>query len=129
MTQPAYDAFLDWLRDRFGDDLRWMASFNSETFDYEVRYVREDLKTDLSSLQLEYVIHRSMAVYNRDHLGDVYRHLGDAQSLVVQHERAMAVHLYFDDARGVVVKVSTDATVTTPTFTGNAMAVLFPGRE
>src|SRR6056297_56607 len=126
MAKPAYDDLLDWLQDRFDDELRWVASFDSDSFDYQVRYVREDLKTDLSSLQLEYVIHRSMAVYNRDHLGDVYRHLGDARSLVVEHERAMAVHLYFDESQGIVVKVSTDATVTTPTFTDNAMAVLFP---
>jgi hypothetical protein len=126
MARPAYGAFIDWLRDRFGDSLRWVASFDSDSFTYNVRHIREDLTSELSGLDLEYVIHRSMAVYNRDHLEDVYAHLGTAESLVVQHDRAMAVHVYFEGSRGVVVKLDTDATVETPTFTGEAMARLFP---
>lgn len=126
MAKPAYDALLEWLQDRFGDSLRWMASFDSDTFSYDVRHVREDLKTDLTDLQLEYVIHRSMAVYNRDHLEDVYNHLGAARSLVVEHERAMAVHVYFEDASGVVVKLDKNAEVTTPGFADEARTTLFP---
>jgi hypothetical protein len=128
MARPAYDAFLDWLDERFGDSLRWVASFHSDQFTYEVRYVREDLRTELTEQQLDVVIHRSMAVYNRRHLGDVYNHLGRAESLVVQHERATAVHLYLGDATGVVVKLSTDAEVTTPTFAAEATERLHPDR-
>jgi hypothetical protein len=126
MAGPAFDAFVKWLQDRFGDSLRWVASFDSDKFSYKVRYVRDDLKNDLTDHQLQVIIHRSMAVYNRRHLEDVYNHLGTAQSLVVEHDRAMAVHLYFDGTRGVVVKLSKDASVTTPEFTEAAMTELFP---
>jgi hypothetical protein len=124
--RPAFDSFVERLRERFGESLRWVASFDSDRFAYEIRYVREDLKTELTEQQLDVIIHRSMAVYNRRHLEDVYNHLGTAQSLVVEHDRAMAVHVYFGDSRGVVVKLSTDASVTTPSFTEEAMAELFP---
>ncbi|WP_436927313.1 hypothetical protein [Halosimplex amylolyticum] len=129
MARPDYDALLEWLRDRFGDSLRWVASFDSDRFTYDVRHVREDLKTELTSLQLEYVIHRSMAIYNRRHLEDVYNHLGQAEALVVQHDEAMAVHVYFEGPKGVVVKLAKDAAVTTPDFTDDAMARLFPDGE
>lgn len=123
---PALDSFVEWLQERYGDSLRWVASFDSDRFTYKVRYVREDLKTDLTEHQLDVLIHRSMAVYNRRHLEDVYNHLGTARSLVVEHDRAMAVHIYFDGSKGVVVKLSKDASVTTPSFTEDAMAELFP---
>jgi|GEM_PF-2031786 len=125
MGKPAYDSLLDWLREEFGDSLRWVASFDSDSFGYNVRYVREDLKTELTNLQLEYVIHRSMAIYNRDHLEDVYAHLGTAESLVVQHDEAMAVHVYFEGSKGVVVKLAKDASVRTPEFYDAAMDRLF----
>jgi hypothetical protein len=123
---PALDSLVEWLQERYGDSLRWVASFDSDRFTYKVRYVREDLKTDLTEHQLDVLIHRSMAVYNRRHLEDVYNHLGTARSLVVEHDRAMAVHIYFDGSKGVVVKLSKDASVTTPSFTEDAMAELFP---
>lgn len=126
MARPAYEPFLDWLEDQYGDGIRWVASFDSDRFDYRVRYVRDDLKTELTEQQLDVVIHRSMAVYNRRHLEDVYHHLGRAQSMVVEHDRATAVHLYLDDANGVVVKLSPDASVRTPEFARSAKARLFP---
>jgi hypothetical protein len=126
MARPAFDPFIDWLHDRYGDSLRWVASFDSDTFSYKVRHVREDLKTDLTDHQLQVIIHRLMAVYNRRHLEDVYNHLGTARSLVVEHDRAMAVHLYFEGPKGIVVKLSKEASVTTPSFTEDAMRRLFP---
>jgi hypothetical protein len=123
---PAFDSFTEWLQERYGDSLRWVASFDSDRFTYTVRYIRDDLKTDLSDRDLQILIHRSMAVYNRRHLEDVYNHLGTAQSLVVEHERAMAVHVYFGGPKGVVVKLSKDVSVKTPSFTEEAMAELFP---
>jgi len=126
---PAYDSFIEWLRERYGDSLRWVAAFDSDHFTYKVRYIRDDLKTELTGHQLDVLIHRSMAVYNRRHLEDVYNHLGTAQSLVVEHDRAMAVHVYFDGSKGVVVKLCNDASVTTPEFTQDAMAKLFPEKQ
>jgi hypothetical protein len=126
MARPDYDSLLDWLRERFGDDLRWVASFDSDRFDYRIRYVRDDLRTELTEQRLDVIVHRSMAVYNRRHLEDVYNYLGAAECLVVQHDRATAVHLYLDGATGVVVKLSTDAEVTVPTFREEATARLFP---
>ena len=123
---PAFDSLIEWLQERHGDSLRWVASFDSDRFTYKVRYIRDDLKTDLSDRDLQILIHRSMAVYNRRHLEDVYNHLGTAQSLVVEHERAMAAHVYFGGSKGVVVKLSKDASVTTPDFTQDAMTKLFP---
>lgn len=114
MAKPNYDALVSFLTERFDDALRWVASFDSHQFTYEVQYIREDLKTDLSGLDFDTIVHRSMAVFNRRHVENVYFHLGDAQSLVVEHEQAMAVHLYLDDRHGVVVKVETGATVSLP---------------
>lgn len=116
MSRPDYGSLVEWLRETFGDALRWTASFDSDSFSYNVRYVRQDLKTELTEQQLDVVIHRSMAVYNRRHLEDVYSHLGPAESLVVQHERATAIHVYVGTSRGVVVKLSDDTSVTLPEF-------------
>jgi len=123
---PAYDALVEWLRERFGESLRWVASFDSDRYTYRVRHVREDLRGELTEQQLDVIIHRSMAVYSRHRLEDVYRHLGTAHSMVVGHERATAVHLYLQGSDGVVVKLAPEASVTTPAFTEEAMAVLFP---
>jgi len=116
MAKPDYDALVSFLTDRFGESLRWVASFDSRRFSYDVRYIRDDLKTELSGLDFDTIVHRSMAVFNRRHVEDVYFHLGDAESLLVEHEEAMAVHLYLDDRRGVVVKIGTGAEVTMPAF-------------
>ena len=114
MGTPNYDALIATLTDRFGDALRWVASFDSQRFTYDVRYVRDDLETELSGLDFDTIVHRSMAVFNRRHVEDVYFHLGDARSLLVEHEQAWALHLYLDDRRGVVVKVEADASVPMP---------------
>ena len=123
---PAFDSFVEWLQEQYGESLRWVASFDSDRFAYKVRYIREDLQTELTGHQLDTLIHRSMAVYNRRHLEDVYNHLGTAQSMVVEHDRATAVHVYFRGSKGVVVKLKNDVSVTTPGFTQDAMAKLFP---
>ncbi|RBI64470.1 hypothetical protein DMJ13_08325 [halophilic archaeon] len=128
MPNPEYPQFVSALEERYGDDLRWIASFDSESFAYNVRYVREDLKTDLSDRDLQIIIHRSMAVFNRRHVEDVYSHLGDAQSLVVQHEEATAVHLYLDDRTGVVVKLAAGARVELPTFREEYLDLLYGRR-
>lgn len=125
MPKPQYPEFVSALQERYGDDLRWIASFDSESYAYNVRYVREDLKTDLSDRDLQIIIHRSMAVFNRRHVEDVYSHLGDAQSLVVQHEEATAVHLYLDDRTGIVVKLAAGATVELPTFREQYLDLLY----
>lgn len=114
MANPDYDALISFLTDRFDDSLRWVASFDSGRFSYKVRYVRDDLKTELSDLDLDTVVHRSMAVFNKRHVEDVYFHLGDARSLLVEHDQAMAFHLYLQSERGVVVKVESGEQVTVP---------------
>ncbi|WP_255151420.1 hypothetical protein [Halorarius halobius] len=113
---PDYDALVAWLREAYGDRLRWVASFDHGRFSHRVRFVRDDLKTELTEQQLDVVVHRSLAVFNRDHVEDVYAHLGPARALVVEHERATAIHVYLDDEQGVVVKLEPAATVEVPGF-------------
>jgi len=124
MPARQYEALVTWLREEFEDDLRWVASFDHRTFSYTVRYIREDLKTELKEHELDTIVHRSLAVYNRSHVEDVYFHLGDAECLVVQHERATAIHLYLDERRGVVIKLEDGATFTMPTFPESCRARL-----
>ena len=116
MSRPDYDALITWLESTYGDDLRWVASFNHRRFSHTVQYIRQDLKTELTDLELETIVHRFMAVYNRQHVEDVYAHLGDAEAMLVKHEKAMAVHLYLTDDSGVVIKLTDGATLTVPTF-------------
>lgn len=113
---PAYEALVEWLLDRYGERLRWTASFDSKRFDYKIRHIREDLKPELSEQQLDTMIHRSLTAFSRDRANDVYFHLGDAEGLIVVHERAMAVHLYLEGSTGIVIKLQKDAPVTVPTF-------------
>ncbi|MEA5386272.1 hypothetical protein VB773_09495 [Haloarculaceae archaeon H-GB2-1] len=80
MAKPRYDDLKSFLADRFGDSLRWVASFDSDSYTYNVRWIRDDLKTDLSNFDFDTIVHRSMAVFNRRHVEDVYFHLGDANS-------------------------------------------------
>jgi hypothetical protein len=124
MTTPDYDALVSDLKSRLGDDLRWVASFDSDRVAYKVRYVRDDLKTDLTDRDFQIVVHRSMVALNRDHLEDVYFHLGPAQTSVVEYENATAVHLYLDDARGVVIKIESGTPVTLPDFREECLAAL-----
>lgn len=113
---PDYTALIDWLVAEHDESLRWVASFDHRRFKHDVRFVRDDLKTELTEQQLDLIVHRSLAVFNRNHVEDVYAHLGDAQALVVEHERATAIHVYLDDERGVVVKLEPEATVAVPGF-------------
>jgi hypothetical protein len=124
MAKPNYDDLITYLQDRFGDSLRWVAAFDHERFSYTVHFIRSDLESELSSREVDVIIHRSMAVFNRDHVEDVYSHLGDAKSLVVEHERAMAVHLYLDAHRGVVIKIGTGPDVTLPDFRNECLSHL-----
>ncbi|WP_435348760.1 hypothetical protein [Haloarchaeobius sp. HRN-SO-5] len=124
MAKPNYEALVSFLHDRFGDSLRWVAAFDHEAFSYHVHYIRKGLESELSEQELDVVIHRSMTVFNKDHVEDVYSHLGEARSLVVEHERAMAIHLYLDDRNGVVVKVERGEEVTLPEFREACLARL-----
>jgi hypothetical protein len=116
MAKRHYPAFVSWLREEFGDHLRWVASFDHASFDYAVEYIRDDLKTELTEQQLDTIVHRTLVVYNRDRLADVYVHLGDPESLVVQHEVATAVHVYLTEETGVVVKLADGAEFSMPAF-------------
>ena len=113
---PDYDAFVSWLRDEYGEALRWVASFNHKRFSHNVRFIRDDLRNDLTDQQLNVIVHRSLAVFNKAHVEDVYTHLGEAHALIVEHERATAIHVYVSDETGVVVKLETEATVEVPGF-------------
>jgi hypothetical protein len=124
MAKPRYDALADHLREQYGDDLRWVATFDSDRFTYRVRAIREDLETELSEHQLDTIVHRSMALFDRDRMDDVYFHLGEVEAMLVQHEVAMAVHLYLDGSTGVVVKVERDAEVTMPTQVDEWLGIL-----
>jgi hypothetical protein len=116
MPKANYEALISVLQEEYGDALRWVASFDSDSMNYDVRYIRDDLKTELSGLDFDTIVHRSMVVFNRRHLEDVYFHLGDAESLVVEYDEAMAVHLYLDDRRGIVIKLQRGADVSIPEF-------------
>jgi hypothetical protein len=65
-----------------------------------------------------------MALFDRDRMDDVYFHLGEVEAMLVQHEVAMAVHLYLDGSTGVVVKVERDAEVTMPTQVDEWLGIL-----
>ena len=116
MAKRRFEALADHLRDRYGEDLRWVADFDAGSYEYRFHHVRRDLKNDLKDRQLDYLIHRSLAVYNRRHAEEVYFHLGSADSLVVDYERGTAVHLFLDDRRGVVVMLEPTVPVTLPDF-------------
>ena len=111
-----YDALVSWLRGEYGEALRWVASFDHGQFTHRVLFVRDDLKTELTDRQLDIVVHRSLAVFNKDHVEDVYAHLGEARALVVEHELATAAHVYVGSDRGVVVKFEPGVTVEVPGF-------------
>lgn len=124
-TTPDYDALVAFLRDRFDDDLRWVASFNTDSYRYTVQYIRPDLKTELSSHDLMTVIHRSIALFNRPYVEEVYPHLGHARSLVLQHERATAVHIYLGGVDGFVVKIRAGNDVSVPEFVEECLSALY----
>jgi hypothetical protein len=124
MPKPRYDRLADDLEAEFDDRLRWVASFDSDDYSYDVRYIREDLKADLSGLDLDTIIHRSLAVFNREHVEDVYFHLGSAEALLVRHEQATALHLYLSRDRGVVVKFEPDASFEYPDFLDECIETL-----
>jgi hypothetical protein len=115
------------LLERYGDDLRWVASFNTDSYRYAVEYIRDDLRTELSTHQLDVVIHRSIALFNRPAVEEVYTHLGDARSLVLQHERATAVHVYLGGGDGVVIKIRAGNEISLPGLVDDCVAVLYGG--
>jgi hypothetical protein len=126
---PDYDNLMTMLHDRFDDDLRWMASFDSERYDYTVHYVRPDLKTELSSHEFDVVVHRSIALFRRPYVEEVYTHLGPARTLVIEHERATAVHIYLSESEGVIIKIKAGNDISTPAFTDDCLAALYPETE
>ncbi|WP_411968727.1 hypothetical protein [Haloferax sp. YSSS75] len=124
-TAPNYENLIEMLRDRFDQDLRWVASFDSKTYNYSVHYIRPDLKTELSNHQFDVVVHRSIALFRRPYVEEVYTHLGSVNSLVLQHERATAVHLYLSDTSGVIIKIKAGNSISIPEFTNDCLAALF----
>jgi hypothetical protein len=114
MRKFQFDGLVDALTEQYGADLRWVANYNSKTYNYRFHHVRDGLKNELTGNQLDYVVHRSLAVYNRQHAEDVYFHLGDSDYLVVDYERGTAFHLFLDDVRGVTVVLEPDVSVTLP---------------
>lgn len=126
---PDYERLVDHLRGQYGDGLRWVASFDATTYGYRMHYVRSDLRTELSSHEFDVVVHRSIALFRRPYVEEVYSHLGDARALVVEHERATAVHLYLSDTKGIIVKIRAGHEVSLPSFTDDCTAALFPEAE
>lgn len=119
-----HEALVEWLQDRFGDELRWVADFDSGPFRYRIHHVRPDLRTELTDQELDVIVHRTMAVFNRHHLRDVYTHLGPARALVVEHEDATAVHVYTGETTAVVIKLAPGASITVPGFAAEVHEVL-----
>jgi hypothetical protein len=102
------------LRDRYGDELRWVANYNSDTYAYRVYHVRADLENELTGNQLDYLIHRSLAVFNKRHSEEVYFHLGESEYLLVHYERGTALHVFLDETRGVTIMLEPDVSLTLP---------------
>jgi len=123
---PDYDDLVRFLRDRFDDDLRWVASFNTDSYRYKLRYIRDDLHTELSTRDLDVVVHRSIALFNRPYVEEVYTHLGHARSLILHHERATAVHIYLSDVDGITIKIRAGSEISVPGFVEECLAVLYP---
>lgn len=127
--RPNYEELIVFLRDRFGDDLRWVASFDAKRYDYTVQYIRPDLKTELSNHEFDVVVHRSIALFRRPYVEEVYSHLGSARTLVIEHERATAVHIYLSETEGVIIKIKAGNEISLPSFTDDCLDVLFPDGE
>jgi hypothetical protein len=125
---PDYDSLVTFLLERYGEYLRWVASFNTDSYRYQVEYIREDLKTELSTHQFDVVVHRSIALFNRPYVEEVYTHLGPAQSLVLQHERATAVHIYLSEVDGVIIKIRSGDGIAVPEFIDECLSALYPER-
>lgn len=126
MAKFSFDGLVDFLQNAFGEDLRWVANYNSETYDYTFRYIREDLESELKGGELDYVIHRSLAVYNKRHAEEVYFHLGEADHLSVTYDRGTAFHVFLDDKRGVTIMLEPDVPVTLPDFVEECRAEITP---
>jgi hypothetical protein len=123
---PDYDNLVRFLRDRYDRDLRWVASFDTESYQYNVEYIREDLKTELTSRDLDIVIHRSIALFNRPYVEEVYTHLGHAQSLILQHDLATAVHIYLSENEGITIKIRAGNEISVPGFVEDCLEALYP---
>ncbi|WP_137285384.1 hypothetical protein [Halorussus salinisoli] len=116
MAKFDFDDLVSFLREQYGEDLRWVVNYNSKSYDYRFHHVRKDLEGDLKGIQLDYVIHRSLAVYNKRHAEGVYFHLGESDYLIVNYERGKAIHLFLDDKRGVTIMLEPDVAATLPDF-------------
>jgi hypothetical protein len=125
-TNPDYDHLIAFLQERFDENLRWVASFDTATYRYDVRYIRSDLTTELSSHDLDAVIHRSIGMFKRPDVEQVYTHLGDVESLILHHERATAVHVYLGDTEGLVVKIKAGNEISVPGFIEECLGALYP---
>lgn len=116
MPNYEFDSLLSYLRAEYGADLRWVANYDSQRYNYKVRHVRKDLEGELKGAQLDHVIHRSLAVYNKRHAEGIYFHLGESDHLTVHYERGTAIHVFLDDHRGVTIMLEPDVSVTLPEF-------------
>ena len=126
MPKFEYDSLTAFLRERFDDDLRWVANFDCESYDYEFHHVRADLRTELTDQQLDYLIHRALAAFSKRDAEEVYFHLGDAEYLLADYERGTALHLFLDDRRGVTIVLEPDATIQLPDFVAECRDRLEP---
>lgn len=114
MQKFSFDRLIPFLENRYGDELRWVANYNSRTYEYRFHHIRDDLTTEFTGNQLDYLVHRSLAVYNKRHAEEVYFNLGEADSLVVDYENGTALHVFLDDRRGVTIVVEPTVSVTVP---------------
>ena len=114
MKKYSLDRLVAFLEERYGDDLRWVANYNSRTYEYRFHHIRDDLTTEFTGNQLDFLVHRSLAVYNKRHAEEVYFNLGEADSLVVDYEHGTALHVFLDDRRGVTIVVEPAVSVTLP---------------
>lgn len=126
---PDYERLVRYLLTRYGDELRWIASFDADRCRYDVEYVRDDLRTELTSYQFDVVVHRSIALFNRPYVEEVYTRLGDARSLVLQHDRATAVHIYLSETDGLIVKIRAGTEIGVPGFIHDCLAALYGADE
>lgn len=116
MPKFKLDGLVPYLRKEYGEGLRWVPNYNSETYSYNVHHVRDDARKELQGNQPDYVIHRSLAEYNKRHTEEVYFHLGESNYLVADYERGTAFHGFADDVRGVTTTLEPDIQIRLPTL-------------
>lgn len=113
---PEVDTLIDELRDIVGDGLRVVATYEAE--EYEIHYVRDDLRDDVGSLDVDR-IHRELIMegISREYLEELFD-AGDLGYLALSFEQALALHFAGPGHTGLYVAIEPDAVDPLPALHG-----------